>query len=180
MDLAVVEQHVDLAVEHDRVVDGSGPVRIGVPRVALGRRIDTHRAQDFNVIDRRCVRTGRSESTRKTVPFAGGGTPTGVCARSTAPAAFTGNSLVTQNKVTPLAPRCFAVAISSNSTTALPRASWPVTIRRVDRISIAVSSPLNPLAVAARIRQSCLYLCQAQTRMTGNHSEQCGAPGGRE
>src|SRR5215469_13018911 len=51
---------------------------------------------------------------------------------------------------------------------ALLRASWPVTIRRVDRISIAVSSRFNPLAVAARIRQSCFSLCQAQTRMTGN------------
>ena len=87
------------------------------------------------------------------MPFLGGGTPIGVCARSAAPAASTGNSPVTQNKVMPLAPRCFAVATSSNSTTALPRESWPVTIRRVDLISIVISSPLNPLAVAARIRQ---------------------------
>ena len=61
MDLAVVQQHVDFAVENDCVIDGFGPVRIGVPRVALGRRIDAHRAQNFIVIDRRCMRTRRSE-----------------------------------------------------------------------------------------------------------------------
>jgi hypothetical protein len=51
----------------------------------------------------------------------------------------------------PFAPRCFAAIAPSNSTTALPCGSCPVTIRRVDMSSIAIYSPLRLLAIAARI-----------------------------
>jgi len=54
-------KHVNLAVENDRVIDGSGSVRIGVSRVTLRPRINTHRAQNFNAIDRRCLRARRSK-----------------------------------------------------------------------------------------------------------------------
>ena len=51
MDLGVVEQHVDLAVEHDGVIDGAGAVGVLVPRIALRRRIDAHVDQDLVMID---------------------------------------------------------------------------------------------------------------------------------
>ncbi len=47
----VVEQHVDLAVEHDGVIDGAGAVGVFVPRITLGRRIDAHVEQDLVMID---------------------------------------------------------------------------------------------------------------------------------
>src|SRR5580704_9127036 len=61
MDLAVVEQHVDLAVEHDCVIHGPSTVCIGVPAITLGRGIDAHRDQDLMMIDRSAARLDRRE-----------------------------------------------------------------------------------------------------------------------
>ena len=47
----VVEQHVDLAFQHDGVVDRAGAVGEDVALVALRRRIDAHLAEDFVVVD---------------------------------------------------------------------------------------------------------------------------------
>ena len=43
VDLRVIHQHIDFAIEHDRIVDAFGSVRIGVPRVTLCRRVNAHR-----------------------------------------------------------------------------------------------------------------------------------------
>src|SRR5579883_2411925 len=61
VDLAVVEQHVDLAVEHDRVIDRLGAMGIGMPAIALRRRVNSHRHEDLMMIDRRRVRRYRCE-----------------------------------------------------------------------------------------------------------------------
>ena len=50
-DLGVVQKHVYLAFENDRVVNTSGPMGIGVSHVPLRCRINAHGCQDFVVID---------------------------------------------------------------------------------------------------------------------------------
>ena len=56
VDLRVVEQHVDLAFQHDGVVDRAGAVREGVTLVALRRRVDAHLLEDFVMVDALDVR----------------------------------------------------------------------------------------------------------------------------
>jgi hypothetical protein len=53
MHLGIVEQHVDLAVHHDGVVDRPRTVGVEVALIALGRRIDPHLLQDGVMIDAR-------------------------------------------------------------------------------------------------------------------------------
>src|ERR1700761_4099058 len=78
---------------------------------------------------------------RNTVPFGVGGTPLWPTARSVEALASRGNSLVVQSSVMPLPPvaRRLAWTGASDTTIALPCASWPVTILRVDLNSMVVS-----------------------------------------
>src|ERR1700761_2518617 len=53
MNLRVVHQHVDFAIEHDGIVDASGAMSVAMAHVALGRRIDAHAKEDLFVVDMR-------------------------------------------------------------------------------------------------------------------------------
>jgi hypothetical protein len=51
MHLGVVKEHVDLAVQHDGIVDRTGAVGVHVALVALRRRIDPHLLENLVVVD---------------------------------------------------------------------------------------------------------------------------------
>src|SRR3954470_13922624 len=128
MHLILVEQHVDLTFENDRVVDAACAMHSGMARAAMIAH--AHLSQDR--LPRTRAALGGKSTTRRMLPFGGGGTPISRAARSALPEISAGVSSVTHTSVETSPDACrsfwFGAALSKRSTARPSR--WPVTTRR--------------------------------------------------